>query len=177
MAIWPGRHIARPQALVESITIPPIPAFAGDLRRLQERTNLSKTDLANRDHLVRVLRCHDMIVGDRKKGKSQLVLFPLRHEDKRNLPAPPAGPVGGGTSAVSDSTTAFPAGRQASHHRQDFLPLGRPQGQKVRTMNTNSTHTFPRLLPGVATVPVSRGSPQGCSEAVLAGAVRKRRLA
>ena len=41
-------------------------------------------------------------------------------------------------------------------------------------MSTNSTHTFPRLLPGVATIPASRGSPRGCSEAALAGTARKR---
>jgi hypothetical protein len=41
-------------------------------------------------------------------------------------------------------------------------------------MNTNSTHTFPTLLPGMATVPPSRGSPLGCSGAALAGAARNR---
>ena len=41
-------------------------------------------------------------------------------------------------------------------------------------MSTNSTHTFPRLLPGMATVPASRGSPRGCSEATLTGAARER---
>jgi hypothetical protein len=41
-------------------------------------------------------------------------------------------------------------------------------------MTTNSTHRFPRLMPGMATVLTSRGSPRGCSEAVLAGAARKR---
>jgi hypothetical protein len=41
-------------------------------------------------------------------------------------------------------------------------------------MSTNSTHTFPRILPGMATIPGSRGSPPGCSEAALAGAARKR---
>jgi hypothetical protein len=44
-------------------------------------------------------------------------------------------------------------------------------------MNTNSTHTFPRPLPGMATAPPSRGSPRSCSEAALAGAIRKRGLA
>jgi hypothetical protein len=44
-------------------------------------------------------------------------------------------------------------------------------------MSTNSTCTFPRLLPGTATVPLGRGSPRGCSEAALAEAARKRRLA
>lgn len=44
-------------------------------------------------------------------------------------------------------------------------------------MNANSTHTFPRLLPGAATLPPGRGSPRGCSEAARAGATRKRGLA
>ena len=44
-------------------------------------------------------------------------------------------------------------------------------------MSTNSTRTFPRLLPEMATVPVSRGSPRSCSEAALARAARKRGLA
>jgi len=42
-------------------------------------------------------------------------------------------------------------------------------------MNLTSTHRFPRLLPGMASVPPSRGSPGGCSAAALAGAARKRR--
>jgi hypothetical protein len=41
-------------------------------------------------------------------------------------------------------------------------------------MNANSTHQFPRILPGLETIPVSRGSPRGCSEDALAGAARKR---
>jgi hypothetical protein len=44
-------------------------------------------------------------------------------------------------------------------------------------MNANSTHEFPRLLPGMATVPASRGSPRGCSAAARAGTARKRRPA
>lgn len=46
-------------------------------------------------------------------------------------------------------------------------------------MNTNPTHTFPRLLPGTAMLPPGwpRGSPRGCSGATLAGAARKRRPA
>jgi hypothetical protein len=42
---------------------------------------------------------------------------------------------------------------------------------------TNPTHAFPRLLPWVAAVPVSRGSPRGCSEAALAGLARKQGMA
>jgi hypothetical protein len=44
-------------------------------------------------------------------------------------------------------------------------------------MNTNSTHTFPRILPGTETAPPSRGSPRGCSEAAQTGTARRRRPA
>ena len=37
-------HTARPQAASERITVALIPATADHLRRLQQRTNLSKTD-------------------------------------------------------------------------------------------------------------------------------------
>jgi hypothetical protein len=43
--------------------------------------------------------------------------------------------------------------------------------------NANSTHAFPKILPGMATARPSRGSPRGCSEAALAGVTRKRGLA
>lgn len=42
---------------------------------------------------------------------------------------------------------------------------------------SNPTHAFPRLLPWVATAPVSRSSPRGCSEAALAAPARRRGLA
>lgn len=41
-------------------------------------------------------------------------------------------------------------------------------------MNANSTHEFPRVLPGLETIPVSRSCPRGCSEGTPAGAPRKR---
>jgi hypothetical protein len=41
-------------------------------------------------------------------------------------------------------------------------------------MNASSTHKFPRLLPGLETIPPSRGSPRGCSEDALSAATRKR---
>jgi len=44
-------------------------------------------------------------------------------------------------------------------------------------MKTNSTHEFPRILPGLETIPVNRGAPRGCSEAALTGAARERRPA
>jgi hypothetical protein len=81
MAVWPGKHIARPRAQAEPITIPLIPAAAGDLQRLQERMNLSRTDLANRaitsyEFIDAQLRAgRDLIVRDRKTGEAQLVQF------------------------------------------------------------------------------------------------------
>jgi hypothetical protein len=74
-------HLAQPQVLGERITIDLIPAVADDLRRLQELTNLSKTDLANRaitsyGFLEAQLQTgHDVIVRDRRTGKTQLVRF------------------------------------------------------------------------------------------------------
>ena len=41
-------------------------------------------------------------------------------------------------------------------------------------MNANSTHKLPRVLPGLEAMPVSRGSPRGCSEGTLVGVARKR---
>ena len=67
------------QAAGERITVTLIPTAEGDLRRLQERTNLSKTDLANRaitsyeffDAQQRAGR--DLIVRDKRTGAAQLV--------------------------------------------------------------------------------------------------------
>ena len=74
-------HIVRSQAIGERITVALIPAVADDLRRLQERTNLSETDLANRaiasyEFLdAQIQAGHDLIVWDRRTGKTQLVQF------------------------------------------------------------------------------------------------------
>jgi hypothetical protein len=72
---------ARSQGSGERLTISLIPTAAGDLRRLQERTNLSKTDIANRaissyeffDAQLQAGR--DLIVRDRTTGETQLVRF------------------------------------------------------------------------------------------------------
>lgn len=74
-------HTARSQVSGERITVALIPAVADDLRRLQERTNLSKTDLANRaiasyEFLdAQIHAGHDLIVRDRRTGKTLLVQF------------------------------------------------------------------------------------------------------
>lgn len=70
---------AEPPARGERITITLIPKAEGDLRRLQERTKLSKTDLANRaitlyEFLDEQIRTgHDLIARDTQTGKTKLV--------------------------------------------------------------------------------------------------------
>ena len=72
-AAWPAQG--------ERITFALIPSAQDDLRRLQERTKLSKTDLANRaitsyQFLDAHLHAgHDLIVRDRRTGEMQLVRF------------------------------------------------------------------------------------------------------
>jgi len=67
------------QALGERITVTLIPKAEDDLRRLQERTNLSKTDLANRaitlyEFLDAQLRAgRDLIARDSRTGEAHLV--------------------------------------------------------------------------------------------------------
>jgi hypothetical protein len=74
-------RLDRSQVLGERITVALIPAVADDLRRLQERTNLSKTDIANRaitsyEFLdAQIHAGHDLIVRDRRTGETQLVQF------------------------------------------------------------------------------------------------------
>lgn len=71
---------ARPQE-GERITVALIPAAAVDLRRLQERTSLSKTDIANRaitsyQFLDAQLKSgRDLIIRDPRTGETQMVRF------------------------------------------------------------------------------------------------------
>ena len=80
-AAMSAKRIARPQAPGERITVALIRAAEIGLRRLQERTNLSKTDLANRaitsyEFLDAQLQAgRDLILRDRRTGESQLVRF------------------------------------------------------------------------------------------------------
>jgi hypothetical protein len=70
---------ARPQAPGEPLTVILIPKAEDDLRRLQERTSLSKTDLANRAITLyeffdaQIRAGHDMIARDNETGKTRLV--------------------------------------------------------------------------------------------------------
>ncbi len=81
MSTHQAGHVTQPQGHSERITVALIPAVADDLRRLQELTNLSKTDLANRAITsygfleAQIQSGHDVIVRDRRTGKTQLVRF------------------------------------------------------------------------------------------------------
>jgi hypothetical protein len=80
MAANPAGDATEP-AQGERITVTLIPSAQADLRRLQERTKLSKTDLANRAIAsyqfldARLHAGHDLIVRDRRTGEMQLVRF------------------------------------------------------------------------------------------------------
>jgi hypothetical protein len=69
----------RARVLAERLTVALIPKAGDDLRRLQERTNLSKTDLVNRavtlyEFFEAQLRAgRDLIIRDGSTGESQLV--------------------------------------------------------------------------------------------------------
>jgi hypothetical protein len=71
---------ARPQE-GERITVALVPAAAGDLRRIQERTNMSKTDITNRAITTyeffdaQLKSGRDLIVRDPRTGETQLVRF------------------------------------------------------------------------------------------------------
>jgi hypothetical protein len=69
------------EGAAERITVVLIPRAAGGLRRLQERTNLSKTDLANRaitsyEFFDAYLQAgHELLVRDPVTGATQTVRF------------------------------------------------------------------------------------------------------
>jgi hypothetical protein len=73
-------HTARSQE-GERITVALIPEAASDLRRLQERTNLSKTDITNRAITsyeffdAQLKSGRDLLIRDPRTGETQLVRF------------------------------------------------------------------------------------------------------
>jgi hypothetical protein len=72
-------YIARPPGRCERITVLLIPSAATGLWRLRARTNLSKTDIANRaiqsyEFLDAQMRSgNDLIVRNRRTGRTRLV--------------------------------------------------------------------------------------------------------
>ena len=79
MAASPANHGAGPQALGDHITVALIPQAKDDLQRLQQRTDLSWTDLANRaitwyEFLDAQLGAGcDLIIRDNRTGVANLV--------------------------------------------------------------------------------------------------------
>jgi hypothetical protein len=78
-AIPPGP--GAPPEVGERITVALVPAAAGNLRALQQRTNMSKTDITNRaitsyEFIERQLKSgQEVIVRDPRTGESQVVRF------------------------------------------------------------------------------------------------------
>jgi transcriptional regulator with XRE-family HTH domain len=74
-----GWGSARSRTSGERITVALIPAVQADLRRLQERTKLSKTDIANRaitsyEFFDAQLRAgHDLIIRDNTTGENRFI--------------------------------------------------------------------------------------------------------
>jgi hypothetical protein len=75
--VEPG--VARMPAVVDRITVALIPKAAEDLQRLQDRTSLSKTDIANRaitlyEFIDAQLRAdRDILIRDNETGETQVV--------------------------------------------------------------------------------------------------------
>jgi hypothetical protein len=73
-----GGSVARQQA-TERITVALIPKAGDDLQRLQDRTSLSKTDIANRaitlyEFIDAQLRAgRDVLIRDNETGETQTV--------------------------------------------------------------------------------------------------------
>jgi uncharacterized protein (DUF342 family) len=74
-----GIGVARMPTVVDRITVALIPKASEDLQRLQDRTSLSKTDIANRaitlyefiDAQMRANR--DILIRDNETGETQVV--------------------------------------------------------------------------------------------------------
>ena len=77
----PAGQTSRPPASGGRITVSLIPAAEDHLRRLQERTNMSKTDLVNRaitshEFFDAQLRAgHELMVRDGRTGETRIIWF------------------------------------------------------------------------------------------------------
>jgi hypothetical protein len=75
----PAQHLTRPQASGWRLTVSLIPEAEDHLRQLQERTNMSKTDLVNRaitshEFIDAQLRAgHELMVRDSRTGETRIV--------------------------------------------------------------------------------------------------------
>jgi hypothetical protein len=143
----PVKCAARPEATGEQLVAPLIPAAQEQLRRLEERTKLSRTDLANRaitlyeffDAQLREGR--ELVSRDNETGDTQLV----------RLVEAPAGQASTATASKHQAPARVHtlSRRLAGRHRSPrqyvrsarrrpaitgkFLPLFGLTGQEVRT--------------------------------------------
>ena len=67
-----------PTSAAERITVALIPKAAADLQTLQDRTGLSKTDLANR-----AITLYEFIDAQMREGREVLIRDPARDETQR----------------------------------------------------------------------------------------------
>jgi hypothetical protein len=69
------------QPVIERITVALIPKAGQDLQRLQDRTDLSKTDIVNRAITLyeffeaRQREGHDVLLRNKETGETQAILF------------------------------------------------------------------------------------------------------
>src|ERR1700723_1942331 len=94
MTVGSAESVANPQAAGKRITVTLIPTAEEDLRRLQERTNLSQTDLTNRAFILyeffdTQLAEHDLISRDKRTGEARLVRL-IDAGEEQAAPADPA---------------------------------------------------------------------------------------
>jgi hypothetical protein len=139
----PAQDAAGPQATGERLTVTLIPVARDDLRQLQQRTNLSKTDLANRaiqlyEFVDAQLRDgHDLVSRDNRTGKTQLVRL---HDAPAGQASPaipalqtPEGPASRRRGLAGRHRRPHPPNRRRPAITGRLLPLVGLTGQEVTT--------------------------------------------
>ncbi len=75
-----GKYTPSPTAASERITVALIPKAAADLKKLLDRTGLSKTDITNR-----AITAYEFIEAQTRAGKEVLIIDPETGEQKSVL--------------------------------------------------------------------------------------------
>jgi hypothetical protein len=118
----PAGCAAGPQVTGERLTVTLIPAAREDLQQLQQRTNLSKTDLANRaiqlyEFFDAQLRAgYDLVSRDNETGETQLVRLLEAPAGQASLAAP---------AWQTPASPAFARRGPAGRHRHPYPPSRR----------------------------------------------------
>jgi hypothetical protein len=139
----PAKCAVGPQMSGERLTITLIPAAREDLRQLQERTNLSRTDLANRaiqlyEFFDAQLRAgHDLVSRDNRTGETQLVRLLEAPAGQATLADPalqaPVGPAFQWRGLAGRRLRLHPPSRRRPAITGRLLPLVGLASQEVRT--------------------------------------------